>query len=41
MIKVLRFSWANDYIKELNLDTECEIKFLEDFLTISNINKIN
>ena len=24
-------SGANDYIKELNLDTECEIKFLEDF----------
>ena len=24
-------SGANDYIKELNLDTKCEIKFLEDF----------
>jgi len=24
-------SGANDYIKELNLNTECEIKFIEDF----------
>jgi hypothetical protein len=25
-------SGANDYIKELSLNTECEIKFLEDFI---------